>query len=317
MPLPIPAPRAAGETRATTRPLYWAAWGPADGPRLLVLHGGPGADHQYLLPQMLRLADAHDCVFYDQRGGGRSKAAADDVGPVTWRTHVGDLARVVDELAGDAPLHLVGYSWGGLLALLYALDAAGVALPALGEPVGGSTPHARRAPASLTLVDPAPVTRRFRDRFEADFARRAQGPEIQRMRAELAASGLRERDPDAYRQRAFELSVAGYFHDPERARDLTPFRVTGRVQQSVWESLGDYDLVPHLAAVACPTLLVHGREDPIPLASSEAAAAAIPGARLRVLDRCGHVPYVEQPEALFAAVLPFLAEVTGGRAAAR
>jgi DNA polymerase/3'-5' exonuclease PolX len=70
--------------------------------------------------------------------------------------------------------------------------------------------------------------------------------------------------------------VAGYFHDPARRRDLTPFRVTGRVQQSVWESLGDYDLVPHLGAVRAPRLVVHGRQDPIPLASSEAAAAAIP-----------------------------------------
>jgi proline iminopeptidase len=316
MPLPIPAPRAEGETRATTRPLYWAAWGPdqatTGAPRLLVLHGGPGADHRYLLPQLLRLAERHDCVFYDQRGGGRSKAAADDVGPVTWRTHVDDLARVAEELAPDGPLHLVGYSWGGLLALLYALDAAGVRLPALGEPVGGGPAHARRAPASLTLVDPAPVTRRLRDQFEADFARRAQAPALQALRAELAASGLRERDPEAHRQRAFELSVAGYFHDVGRARDLTPFRVTGRVQQSVWESLGDYDLVPHLGAVACPALLAHGRQDPIPLASSEAAAAAMPAARLAVLEDCGHVPYVEQPEALFAAVLPFLAEVAGG-----
>lgn len=319
MPLPIPAPRAAGETRTTTRPLYWAAWGPdpatTGAPRLLVLHGGPGADHAYLLPQLLRLADAHDCVFYDQRGGGRSKAAADEVGPVTWRSHVDDLARVADELLPDGPLHLVGYSWGGLLALLYALDAAGVALPALGEPVGGRTAlggpgHARRAPASLTLIDPAPVTRRLRDRFEADFAARAQRPAIQALRAELAASGLRERDPDAYRQRAFELSVAGYFHDPARARDLTPFRVTGRVQQSVWESLGDYDLVPHLGAVACPLFVAHGRQDPIPLASSEALVAAVPGAGLAVIEDCGHVPYVEQPEALFAALRPHLARVT-------
>ena len=315
MPLPIPAPRAEGETQATTRPLYWAAWGPNDGapgaPRLLVLHGGPGADHRYLLPQMLRLADRFAYVTYDQRGGGRSKAAADEVGPVTWRTHVDDLARVADELVGDGPLHLVGYSWGGLLALLYTLDAAGAALPALGEPVGGGPAHARVAPASLTLVDPAPVTRHFREQFEAEFARRSQGARVAALRAELAASGLRERDPEAYRQRAFELSVAGYFFDPAKARDLTPFRVTGRVQQGVWESLGDYDLLPHLGRVACPTFVAHGREDPIPLASSEALGAAVPGARLAVLERCWHVPYVEQPDALWGAVLPWVAAVTG------
>ena len=56
MPLPIPAPRAAGYTTTTTVPLYWAAYGRVGAPRALVLHGGPGADHRYLLPQMLRLA---------------------------------------------------------------------------------------------------------------------------------------------------------------------------------------------------------------------------------------------------------------------
>ena len=131
---------------------------------------------------------------------------------------------------------------------------------------------------------------------------------MQRLRAELTASGLRERDPDAYRQRAFELSVAGYFAHPERAHDLTPFRVTGRVQQSVWESLGDFDLVPELQELrGIPTLIVHGRQDPIPLASSEAAAAAME-ARLVVLEESGHVPYVEQPGPLFAAIGRFLEE---------
>jgi proline iminopeptidase len=254
---------------------------------------------------MLRLAERWDCLFYDQRGGGRSKY--DNLAPVTWRTQVEDLARVVDELV-DGPLHVVGYSWGALLALLYTLDTAGVRLPAVGAPLGDVPARAAggRAPASLTLIDPAPISRAFRQRFEEEFARRQQGETIQRLRAELTASGLRDRDPGAYRQRAFELSVAGYFHDPAASHDLTPFRVTGRVQQSVWESLGDFDLAPHLGAVRCPTLIVHGRDDPIPLASSEAAAAAIPGARLVVLERSGHVPYVEQPDALFGAVLPFL-----------
>jgi len=284
MPKPIPAPRESGHTTTTDVPLYWAAWGPAGAPRLVLLHGGPGAHHDYLLPQMLRLAERHDVLLYDQRGGGRS--TLDDPTPITWRTQVDDLARVVDEFA-PGPLHVVGYSWGGLLAILYALNAD-------------------RKPASLTLIDPAPVSRAHRATFEADFLRRQQGAAVQSLRAELAASGLRERDPDAYRQRAFELSVAGYFHDPAASHDLTPFRVTGRVQQSVWESLGDYDLVPSLGTIDCPTLIVHGRDDPIPLASSEAAAAAIPGARLVVLDRAGHVPYVEQPDALWAAVLPFL-----------
>ncbi|HVB32069.1 MAG TPA: alpha/beta hydrolase [Gemmatimonadaceae bacterium] len=284
------APRATGFTTSTLVPLYWAAYGPPLGHRLLVLHGGPGADHGYLLPQMLELARTRELVFYDQRGGGRSRG--DGRAPVTWRDHVADLGLVVDELA-VAPLTLVGYSWGGLLALLYAAEAA--ANPLL------------RAPARIVLIDPAPMSRQFREVFEAEFARRQAAPAVQAMRDELAASGLRERSPDRYRQRAFELSVAGYFADPRAAHDLTMFRVVGRVQQAVWESLGDYDLVGdgRLASIRCPALVIHGLQDPIPLASSEACARAL-GAELVTLDACGHVPYVEQPAALFAAIDRFL-----------
>ena len=102
--------------------LYHTAYGPEDAPRLLVLHGGPGASHDYLLPQMLELASDYRLIFYDQRGGGRSRA--EDRTPVTWRTHVEDLAALVRELSLE-PLTLVGYSWGGLLALLYSIAVAG------------------------------------------------------------------------------------------------------------------------------------------------------------------------------------------------
>jgi proline iminopeptidase len=285
---PIPPPRESGYLSSTPAPLYWCSYGPPGRERALVLHGGPGASHDYLLPQMLRLAQGRELIFYDQRGGGRSRVDGPEA--IGWRTHVADLERVVDELRVD-PLVVVGYSWGGLLALLYATEAA----------AGRVSP----IPRQMSLVDPAPISRRYRLEFEAEFARRQSSPEIRRLREELGTSGLRERDPEAYRQRAFELSVAGYFADPNLARDLTPFRVVARVQQSVWESLGDYDLVPNLASVRLPTLVVHGRQDPIPLASSEACARAL-AARLVVLEQCGHVPYVEQPEALFDAAEAFL-----------
>ncbi len=287
-PLPIPAPRESGFTRSTTLPLYWCRYGPAGAPQLLMLHGGPGAHHDYLLPHFLDLSDRFDLVFYDQRGGGRSKT--DDPTPIGWQTHVADLERVIDELIGGPPV-MVAYSWGALLALLYAIETT----------AGRRTP----LPAALALVDPAPASRAFRATFEAEFAARSGGPAIQMLRAELAASGLRERDPAAHRQRAFELSVAGYFADPARAADLTPFRVTGRVQTQVWESLGDFDLEPALRAVHLPAIVVHGRQDPIPLASSEAVARAL-GAALVVLEDCGHVPYVERRAELFAALGTFL-----------
>jgi pimeloyl-ACP methyl ester carboxylesterase len=230
---------------------------------------------------MLHLAENHDVLFYDQRGGGRSRSADNE--PVTWQTHVDDLDNIINEFSLD-PLVLIGYSWGGLLATLYSLQ---------------------KNPDRLVLIDPAPFARRYRIEFENEFRRRSQSPEIQGMRAELDASGLRESNPEGYRQRQFELSVAGYFANPENAKNLTPFRVIARTQQSVWDSLGDYDLFSELGKITCPVLIVHGRDDPIPAASSMQGAEAM-NARLVLLDDCGHVPYVEQPAKLFAALDEFL-----------
>ena len=296
MPEPVPPPREEGVTTSTATPLYWAKYGREGAPRLLVLHGGPGADHCYLLPQMLHLGERHDLLFYDQRGGGRSKSDARV--PITWKTHVEDLAAVIDEFSLD-PLTIVGYSWGATLALLYVIE--------------GRKNAALRAPERLALISPAPLTREYRRQFEEEFTRRQQAPEIQKQREELAASGLREKDPAAYRQRAFELGVAGYFYDPRNARHLTPFRVVGTVQQSVWESLGDFDVIRQIEGIHIPSLVVAGRDDPIPAASTLDAAHAL-GTKPVLLDECGHVPYVEQPGQLFAALDTFLdAPNTAGR----
>jgi len=287
----VNAPSHEGVTQTTDLPLYWRADGPPGAPPLLLLHGGPGAHHDYLYPQLLSLSDTYRVITYDQRGGGKSKTG--DSTPVTWQTQVGDLAQIVTEF-GLVPPTIIGYSWGALLALLYATHCT-------------KGDDARLAPARLVLISPAPITRAWRDDFEAALSARGQHAAILAMREELAASGLRERDPAAYRQRGFELSVAGYFANPTHARALTPFRVTSRVQQSVWESLGAFDLRDELRAVHCPTLVIHGRQDPIPLESAAAVAQSL-SAEFIALDDCGHVPYVEQPELLFAAVRRFLAE---------
>lgn len=289
MPLPIPEPRESGFTRTTPVPLYWVRYGEAGRPVLILLHGGPGADHRYLLPQMLHLAERYDLLLYDQRGGGQSRAS--DNRPIGWQDHVSDLAAICHECDIGAP-SIVGYSWGGLLTLLYAISQSrDTSLP---------------APARAVLMSPAPVTSEYRAKFDANLRARGNAPAIADERARLMASDLRERDPDAYRQRIFELGVAGYFHDPANARDLTPFRVVGRVQQSTWESLGTFDLRPDIKRLRLKTRIVHGRDDPIPAASSIDVGRAL-DTEVVFLDRCGHVPYVERSQELWEAIDPFLA----------
>jgi proline iminopeptidase len=249
----------------------------------VVLHGGPGAHHDYLLPGFDALATGRELIYYDQRGGGKSQVPRDI--PVGWREQVEDL-EALRKLWQLEKLTIAGYSWGGLLALLY------------------STEYPERV-SRLALVSPAPAWRAAREEFERRFSARNMAPELQRQRATLRDSGLRETDPDAYAQRLFELSVAAYFHNPERARDLTPFRVTGRTQQEVWASLGDYDLRASLARLRISVLVLHGESDPIPLEASRELAEHLK-AEFLPLPRCGHVPYVEAFEDFVTRVDGFL-----------
>src|SRR5256712_12871004 len=115
-----------------------------DGPPVVALHGGPGAHHDYLLPQYDRLARGRTLLFYDQRGGGRSPVPRET--PVGWRDHVADLETLRERWAIDT-LTLLGYSWGGLLAVLYAPD------------------HPDRLPR-LALAPPAPPPSRWHHEFE-------------------------------------------------------------------------------------------------------------------------------------------------------
>ncbi len=253
------------------------------GPEVIVLHGGPGADHAYLLPGFDALATGRTLIYYDQRGGGRSPVGRDV--PVGWREHVADLEALRIQW-GLERLTLAGYSWGGMLAMLYAIA------------------HPGRV-ERLALVSPAPVWREARDEFERRFEARTLTPALVAARQALRESGLRERDPAAHARQLFELAVAGYFHDPAMAHALTPFRITERTRAEVWTSLGDFDLRAALRELHLPALVLHGDDDPIPVESARATAECL-AAKFVLLPECGHVPYVEAFEGFVAALEDFL-----------
>src|SRR2546428_12733589 len=133
------------------------------GPLVVVLHGGPGASHDYVLPQYDLLAQGRSLLYYDQRGGGQSPVPRDT--PVGWQEHVADLDGIRADL-GLKQLTLCGYSWGGLLAVLDFVE------------------HPERV-ERLALVAPGSPTAEYRRPFVEEFARRRAGPQIHRLAAAL------------------------------------------------------------------------------------------------------------------------------------
>jgi proline iminopeptidase len=251
-----------------------------------VLHGGPGAEHDYLLTCFGVLADEYRLHFYDQRGGGGSVVQRPS--QIRWRDHVDDLEALRRRWSIER-VTIIGYSWGGLLALLYAAV------------------HSDRVQA-LALVAPAAGWGDHHRRFKQEFSRRSNSEVVRRMRKELEASGLAVRDPGAYRQRRFDLSVAGYFRDPLDAVEVPTFSVQLQAQQATWTSLRGYGpgLRRRLGALQVRTLILHGRHDPIPLAWAEELASVMSRAQLTVLEKSGHLPHLEEPDRTFDEIRRFL-----------
>ncbi|MFD2937374.1 alpha/beta fold hydrolase [Spirosoma flavum] len=102
-----------GFTEEPPRLAYWQVGQNKE--TVIVLHGGPGAPHQYLRPEFDALSKTARVIYYDQRGCGKSDTSSSYI----WQGHVNDLNRLVHTLAKDQKVFLAGSSWGSVLAILY------------------------------------------------------------------------------------------------------------------------------------------------------------------------------------------------------
>ena len=262
---------------------------------VVVLHGGPGLTHDYLADDLLPLADTHRVIHYDQRGSGRSTlvAGADAL----------DARRFADDLEavrlhfGLERLTLLGHSWGAAVAALYAMR------------------HPHRV-ERVVLV--APMALRL-EALTKSFAlvRRSGDAEWQRLlRARGQATLANPGDADACRA-FYETWFTPFFGvAAARTRSKGDFcagtpesrrNKPANIDRYTVPSLGPFDWREALRDVTAPTLIVHGSSDVIPTDSSREWAAALPNARLELLDGIGHFPYLEAPEQFFPMVNAFLA----------
>lgn len=259
----------------------------------VVLHGGPGLSMGYLQADLAPLAHGRTIIYYDQRGGGRSQiglAPAD----LALDKHLADLEAVRAHF-GIEKLTLVGHSWGALLAGFYARE------------------HADRL-ERLLLLNPAPINAAQWGEFEGNIVARADSATNARLN-ELAMMWFTGQQTQAGCTEFLRLRFATYFADPSKIDnlrgswcDVPDATVLGLLPThlTILGSLGAWDLGAQLGHVSVPTLVVHGRADVVPFATSRGFAGAIPGAELLVLEGVGHFPWMESPAPFFTAVNTFL-----------
>lgn len=275
---------------------FYERIGGGPGLPLLCLHGGPGMPHDYLesLAGLATCPPSREVVFYDQLGCGRSDRPDDDR---LWTVN-----RFVDELAAVRAaldldrVHLLGSSWGGMLALQYVLDRdpTAASLTLAGGPASARSFYEH----CDILRNGLPIeVRKILDRHEA--AGHFDCPEYTGAVAQFYRRHLCRLDPwpDGM-ERTFAGLGATVYRTMWGPSEFGP--VTG--------VLRDWDVTARLGDVSTPTLLTVGRFDECPLDHMRDVAEAIADARLVVFEDSSHTPFYEERDSYLQTVSSFLAE---------
>jgi len=272
---------------------------------IVVLHGGPGLNFGYLAPDLLPLAESHTLIFYDQRGSARSTLITDS-SLVHIDKHIEDI-EALQRHFGLQNMFLLGHSWGAGLAARYALKYP--------DQLSGMILVGAMAPRYEPHWD---KFRRNRSAWMDD--------EVRSRGTELVAERNAATDPAEYQRlcrKVAKISFAGMFHDPHDPENfkrmqgdycspaLSPeARESSRlVSILTWRSIENWNWLDDFHETDVPVLVIHGKSDPMPLASAREWADAFPYARFAVIENAGHKPYIERPDEFFQTVTEFLQKI--------
>lgn len=283
--------------------IYYKAVG--RGAPLMIVHGGPGASHDYFLPYLLPLMRGSRLIFIDERGSGRS-SKFEDPKQYTIGAMVEDLETVRLAL-GLGKISLLGHSYGGALAQAYALKY-------------------QKNLSHLILGSTFPSTRELNEAL-AKMKSGMDPKDLERIDA-LEAAGLfgkgepweRGRYPEEYARLAWGKGYFPYIYqarpDPNDDPLASNTGTAWDVYREMWGSHGEFvvdgnltevEYVDKLSQIKAPTLIIVGDHDESDPKMSEEMHEKIAGSKLLILPQSGHMTFVDQPELFLKAVRDFVA----------
>jgi L-proline amide hydrolase len=270
---------------------------------VVLCHGGPGATHDYVAPVASALAGSgRACVLYDQLGNGRSDHLP-DADPSFWTVDLfeRELAALVEHLGIAERYHVLGQSWGGMLALLHALEhPRGLVSVVAADSPASADAFVAGANALLDEEFPADVVSTIR---AGERSGETSTPEFQAAVMEFYKRHVCRLDPwpdevvRSFAAMESDPTVYGTMNGP------TEFTVVG--------TLAGFDITDRLAEIEVPVLLVSGGYDEV-----RPDVVASMDERLRdsewvLFEESSHMPHLEEPERFLDVVSSFLERVEG------
>jgi proline iminopeptidase len=281
--------------------IYYATLG--RGEPLLIVHGGPGASHDYFLPYLLPLARHNRLIFIDERGSGRSEKLEDPAG-YTVENMVEDVEAVRQALA-LGKISLLGHSYGGALVQAYAFKYQ------------KNLTHLILASTWSSTVALNQLFVRMKEKMPTDLRER-----INNMEADgLFGHGLdfqKNRYSNDYMTAAWGEGYFPYLYQNRPDPNYDPVaggNIGWDLYREMWGSHGEFvvdgnlksvEYTERLATIKVPTLILVGDHDECDPSLSEAMHARIAGSKMVVLPKAGHMTFVDQTKMFVDAVDGFV-----------
>lgn len=297
------------EMRLSLIPELGETWcrvvGEGDRTPIVLLHGGPGYNSEYLRRFESFAKTGRTVIRYDQIGSGRSVVNDEHYRPGVFTVELfrRELSRLREELGLDEVI-LIGQSWGVMLALEHAIEGA----PGIRGLVLMSGPASMEewTAETLRLRDELPAeVRETLAREEA--AGRVGSPAFKEAYAVWERTHvLRMDEPPPWEAEGLEI-----FEHDMRVYDLTTGGAEFPTEGTTFE-LADWDIRPMLGNVSAPTLLLSGRYDEATPAVMSTLLRGIAGSEWHILEESSHSCHTEEEALTMLLVADFLARIEGG-----
>jgi L-proline amide hydrolase len=263
---------------------------------VVIVHGGPGAAHNYLDRYAELARQGRAVIHYDQVGCGNSTLLPDK-GADFWTVglFIDELNALIDHLGIRGGYHVLGQSWGGMLGSEFAVT----------RPAGLKSLVIANSPASMELW--VSEANRLRRDLPADvqetLARHEAAGTTTHPEYEAASAVFYARH--VCRVQPMPPEVTASFE--QIARNPTVYNVmNGPTEFHVIGTLKTWSVIDRLHLIQTPTLLISGRHDEATPATVQPFADRIPDVRWEILEESSHMPHVEEPERCFRVVGDFL-----------
>lgn len=282
--------------------IYYMSVG--QGTPLMIIHGGPGASHEYFFPYLLPLMRTNRLIFIDERGSGKS-SKLEDPHQYTVANMVEDIETVRQAL-GLGKISLLGHSFGGPLVQAYAFKYQQHLSHLILASTFASTKELNAALSKMKSEMPA----KDRERLEALEAAGLYG------KGEVWEHG---RYPEEYAKLAWGVGYFPYIYQKHPDPNYDP--VSGNtttawdVYREMWGSHGEFivdgnltevEYVDKLHQIKVPTLIIVGDHDESDPKMSEEMHTKITGSKLVILPESGHMTFIDQPGKFLSAISGFV-----------